>query len=492
MKDRIGLRALRPWWWVAALGVVVGLAAAQWVIASSTPLYRSTTQLFIGAAGTSDGASAAYNGGLFAQQRVASYTALVQSERLADEVIADLQLSVTPAQLAGEVTATALPNTVILQVSVTDTSPRRAQAIAEAWGRHVITDVTAVEQPDASVPSAVKVSTIQAATYEPTPVSPNTTRDRALGALLGLLGGLALVALASRRRSGIRAVEAAVGAPVLAAVVRDDQSADRPIADVLDPRAAGPEELRVLRTRIYPPGGPRGPAVVVVTSADRGEGAATVAAQFAAAVVRGDRTALLIDADLEHPWLSQELGCADSEGLADVLAGTADQTAVIHDAGTGGPAFLPAGRTVAAGGDGGGLLAAPKIRALLDTLCTAYDTVVISAPPVLAGVGAGTIGALGDGTILVVRHGSGRRNRLTEAATTLSWYGVTLVGAVLTSVPQRESRSRRRSRRYSPDPYRAGSATAGSSPGIPFGSAAPDREEGRLFPMTSPAGADPS
>lgn len=500
MNVRNALAHLRRGWWPVALGIVLGLAAAQLVIALSTPVYRSSVQLFVGAAGstttTMDPTTAAYNGSLFTQQRVASYVQLIEGERVSREVVDDLKLPMTPGELASRVTGTALPNTVILQVSVTDSSPRRAQAIAASYGRHVTADVTALEKPDPSAPSAVKVSTVEAAGYDPTPVSPNTFRDRGLGVLLGLLLGLALAVLRSRtssRISTVADVAAATGAPVLAAVSKDNRLARVPLAHVLDPQAPGSEEVRLLRARLCPPGGDPGPAIVVVTSADRGEGASTVAAQFAAAVARAGRRVLLVDADLRRPSLSQRLDLASAEGLADVLAGTADQTAVIQDLGHGGPAMLPAGRAVPGGGAAGQLLAAPKMRALLDTLCTAYDTVVIDAPPVLADGDAGFIGALGDGCLLVSRYGSTRRKRLTEAAETLSWYGVALLGAVLTQVPEGEAVARGYHFRYAADPARLRTEGAGTTPpDVPFVSAAPSRENGRLIPTTSPAGADPS
>jgi capsular exopolysaccharide synthesis family protein len=177
----------------------------------------------------------------------------------------------------------------------------------------------------------------------------------------------------------------------------------------------------------------------VVTAVHRGEGATTVAAQFATALARAGRKVLLVDAHLAHPALSRSLGLDDGAGLAEVLAGVATETAAIRDLGPDRPAVLPAGGSPTEGerppGDSAELFAAPKMRALLDTLCTAYDSVVIDAPPVLHGWDAGALGALGE-CLLVCRYGWTRRTRLAEAAGTLSWYGAPLLGVVLTRVPE--------------------------------------------------------
>lgn len=498
MKVEDGFRTLRAGWWLAALGVLLGLSAAQVVVTLTPPLYRSSTELFVGAVGSAVTPSAAYSGNLFTEQRVTSYLELIQSQRLSTEVIDELGLSETPEQLAGQVTATVLPNTVILQISVTDTSPQRARAIAASYGRHVIQDVTALEKPDPATPSAVSVSTLDQASYDSTPVSPSTVRDSAFGALLGLLLGVLLVLLRRRTRGTVQTfddVEAATGTAVLAAVTDDKRLVRQSLADLLDPQAVGVEAFRRLRTRVYPPGDSAPPGIVVVTRARRGEGATTVAAQLATALARAGCKVLLVDADIHRPSLSRRLNLSAAEGLADVLAGTADAPAVIRDCGDGRPAVLPAGAVPEGSGgpsgDPGDLFAAPKMRALLDTLSTAYDAVVIDAPPVLRGGDAGSIGALSHGCLLVCCYGSTRRTLVAEAAGTLSWYGATLLGVVLTRVPERRAVADGYHVRYPADDARKrkeGRATPGDAD--PFVPASPAQGDARPSPVSSPAAAE--
>src|SRR4051812_45061833 len=109
------LNSVRSGWWLLTGGLLVGLAVAGALSWLATPLYSSSLQLFVSAVGSTD-TSQAYQGNLFSQQRVTSYAQLLTGEKLAAEVVGELPLSLTPAQVAGEVTATPLPDTVILEV----------------------------------------------------------------------------------------------------------------------------------------------------------------------------------------------------------------------------------------------------------------------------------------------------------------------------------------------------------------------------------------
>src|SRR3954449_5148253 len=124
------LNAVRSGWWLLAGGLLLGLAVAGLLSWLTPPLSSSSTQLFVSVTGSTD-TSAAYQGNLFSQQRVTSYAQLLTGEKLAAQGCDDLGLPLTPEQVARKVTATPLPDTVILEVTVSDTSADRAQDIAD-------------------------------------------------------------------------------------------------------------------------------------------------------------------------------------------------------------------------------------------------------------------------------------------------------------------------------------------------------------------------
>ena len=128
---------------VACVLVVTGVAAA--VTFNTTPLYESKARLFFS---TSDqSTSTAYQGGLFATQRVASYADLVNGRELAQRVIDDLGLDMEAPDLAEKIDATVVPETVILEISVTDPEPRLAQRIAKSASEQLRDFVNELETP---------------------------------------------------------------------------------------------------------------------------------------------------------------------------------------------------------------------------------------------------------------------------------------------------------------------------------------------------------
>ena len=86
-------------------------------------------------------------GSLFATQRVASYADLVKSRQLAERVNDDLGGSSTREDLRGQVSAAAVPETVILEITATDPDPERARDIAQAYAEGLQRVVAELETP---------------------------------------------------------------------------------------------------------------------------------------------------------------------------------------------------------------------------------------------------------------------------------------------------------------------------------------------------------
>jgi capsular polysaccharide biosynthesis protein len=115
------------------IGVLLGGLAGFGLSAVQTPLYASSTQLFVstsGSASTSDFVA----GSEFSRERVASYAELITGERLATRVVDELSLDITPEQLSEAIEAEPVAETVLIDVTVTDSSALRAQEIARVVG----------------------------------------------------------------------------------------------------------------------------------------------------------------------------------------------------------------------------------------------------------------------------------------------------------------------------------------------------------------------
>ncbi|HET7375869.1 MAG TPA: CpsD/CapB family tyrosine-protein kinase, partial [Anaerolineae bacterium] len=86
-----------------------------------------------------------------------------------------------------------------------------------------------------------------------------------------------------------------------------------------DPRSPAAEAFRTLRTNIYFSSLDRTLQTLVVTSAAPSEGKSTVLANLAVAMAQGDRTTVLVDADLRRPTLHEIFGLKNDVGLTSLF-----------------------------------------------------------------------------------------------------------------------------------------------------------------------------
>jgi succinoglycan biosynthesis transport protein ExoP len=458
---------LRSFWersYLIVLGVLLGLAAAGLLTWSAERTYTSSTQLFVGAVGATQTADA-YEGNLFSQERVASYAQILTSRDLAQRVVEELKLPMTAEELAAEVSAAPVPDTVVLDVQVTDTSAQRAQEIATSLGSEFAAQVTALETPAGASSSTVKVSTIQTPDFNPEPVSPDVFGNLGRGAAIGLVLGVGLALLRTRTDRTVRGdddVEGAAGAHVVARVAELHGSArSRLPADVADQSPVA-ESYRALRVNLRHLDGGRRPQVVVVTGPLPDVGASTVAVNLAASLAASGKRVLLIDGDLRRPRVSRYLRLPDGAGLTDVLAGSAELRDVVHP--------MPGGRLTVLGAgtppsDPEALLDSPRMRSLLEVLRDQYDQVILDAPPLLPVVDGALLSSFADTCLLVARFGRTRRDHLAEAAAMVTRVRVPSLGVVLNRVPRRAVVGPRRAIGYQAESSRRTTAATVAEPG---------------------------
>ena len=126
------VRLFRAHWLLILAIVVVCVGAAAAFAWTRTPVYAARSQLFVSTSGVPADLSQTYEGGLFTQQRVLSYAQIVSSPAVVKAAIAQLGLRDSVRKLQGEISASVPTDTVLINVTVKDRSPRRAKAIADA------------------------------------------------------------------------------------------------------------------------------------------------------------------------------------------------------------------------------------------------------------------------------------------------------------------------------------------------------------------------
>ncbi|MEO7079438.1 MAG: Wzz/FepE/Etk N-terminal domain-containing protein, partial [Rhodococcus sp. (in: high G+C Gram-positive bacteria)] len=326
------LQILRTRWMIIVVTVAVAILGALAASLLTTPTYQSCSRVFVSTSGGST-VGESYQGNLFAQQRVASYSELVTGETLAARTIDELGLNITPAELAANVTATSTPDTVLLDTCVVDTNPGTARDIANSLGTQLTTLVRELETPEDGGAPASSVRVVEQAQESASPVSPKTTRNLALGAAVGLLLGIALAVLRDRLDNTIKTrkkLEAAANTALVGTIPYDKAFKESSIVSFGATHSVSAEGFRELRTNLQFLEVDHPPRVIVVTSAVPAEGKTTVAVNLALALAEAGHRVVLVEGDLRRPRVSKYLGLIGSVGLSTVLAGQADITDVLQ------------------------------------------------------------------------------------------------------------------------------------------------------------------
>lgn len=445
MDLRDALHAVRHGWWVVLGCVLLGLGGAVVLSWSVTPVYESSTRLFVASTDRTD-IDASWQGDLYAQQRSESYARALRGEELAARVVEALDLPLSPSQLADKVTAVVSPDTVVVEATVTDGSPARARAVAAALASEFTRWVAQAETPPGAESPRVQVMTIEPAELPTDPVSPDVELLLGLGGSLGFLLGLGVTVWGRRPWNTVTTeadVRSLAGAPVIG-VLPDRAPAEG---------ATRARVVRGIRLNLELLGGGT-PRVVVVTGAIPGDGSSTLARAVAEDLAAAGGRVVLVEADRRRARVPDTAALADVRGFFDVLAGAASLSEAVRQEPGGRLSVVPPGRAPA---DPDALLTSSRLRGLLHALRASRDVVIVDAPPVLSLPDAALLGALADGCVLAVRHRRTRRGQLADATDVLSAAGGKLLAVVLTGAQRPADATADESYRYRADDGRGDS-----------------------------------
>jgi polysaccharide biosynthesis transport protein len=432
LKDYI--RTIRKRWRIIIAAMLVVLAGAALATALSPKVYEATTQLFVSTSGGND-SSALLSGSSFTQQRVKSYADVITTPKVLDPVIAALKLNTTAAKLATHVTATVPLDTVLIEVAVTDASPRVAAEVANSVGEQFTNTVADLESVADGKSSPVKVTIVSVPTVPTAPISPKPTRNLALGVVLGLLLGLGLALLRDLLDTTIKGEKDCADvtdATVIGSIGFDPDAPKRPLIVQADPHSPRAEAFRTLRTNLQFVDAANHPRSIVFTSSLPSEGKTTTAANLAITMSASGARVCVVEADLRRPRLLDYMGLDGSIGLTNVLIGQADLSDALQQFADGGLFVLGAGPVPPNPSE---LLGSAAMEKTLRELESRFDIVIIDTPPLLPVTDAAVLSTIVGGTVVVVGAGRINRENLARALQSLDAVKGRLLGIVVNMVP---------------------------------------------------------
>ena len=239
------------------------------------------------------------------------------------------QLKVTQAKLQIAQQQQAEAQSAVAPLVDTGSTYAQIQQAAQDATQHYTKleqSLTSAQMRESQINGDIQIT--QSAIAPDAPSKPNPSLNMIMGGLLGLLVSLAAVFLIEQVDRRVRTedqVERLGSGPIVGALPRLSRAAlsqlDRrqlPIPVAESYSLAGANLLRVLG----PPQAGQG-RIVMVTSAQAGEGKSLTAAELARSLARSGKHVILVDVDMRRPALSGLFDDAPADGLVEVLSGKA-------------------------------------------------------------------------------------------------------------------------------------------------------------------------
>lgn len=196
-----------------------------------------------------------------------------------------------------------------------------------------------------------------------------------------------------------------------------------------EPRHPIVEAYRRLRTNLQYYTLDRALQVLLVSSAEGGEGKSTTTANLAVVVAQSGLSVILVDADLRKPTLHKKFGMPRQPGLAEVLVtGEMSETLLRPVAGVPSLRVLTCGDIVPNPAD---VLGSKRMQEVIERLKASADVVIFDTPPILAVADSQVLSRAADGVLLVVNSSRTKASAVHRALQALAQVKAPVLGVTL-------------------------------------------------------------
>jgi capsular exopolysaccharide synthesis family protein len=414
------------------------------IISFATPKqYQAGSQIFISTPTPAIDIGQLQQGSNFAQQRVISYSRVISGPATLVPVIEILGLKMSSSELARKISSSAPLGTVLINIEVTDESPIRAAAIANAVAVQFGTTIQNLELPQFGDSSGVKSTMVRSAEVPNGPSSPNTKLNFLTGIFFGFIIACLIGIIRQIFDSTVKNAGQLSGKPLLSTILFDADAEENPLISEIGNYSIRAESYRHLRTALKLSNSADEGEVIAITSAFPGEGKTTTSINLAISFAQTGLKVALVEADLRRPSFKKYFGTLNSKniGLTNVLdsidskktkkkyetyfqifGGAADSIEWISSG------DIPP--------DPAEKLGTSAMINFISGLKREYDVVIVDTPPALPVTDAAVLSSLVDRVVVVVRAGVTKQAHLHGTIELLENMKAKIAGVVINMVPQ--------------------------------------------------------
>ena len=459
---RVFRAVLEKGWVVAVVSVFCAIVAFVGTFFFVTPTYKAAAMFYVNNNAFSVGDSLSISSGDLVTSRglVDSYIVILKTRDTLNDVIDYAGVDMSYGTLKGMISAEAVNETEIFQVSVTSANPEEAERLANAIAYVLPKRI-------GNLIDGTSAKVVESAVIPTRPSSPSYTQKTMLGFFLGMLLSVGVIALREIFDITIRSEED-VGQcckhPILAAVPdmtapskggsyyygygakRGEKSkrkkryayamGKQPSKEVAlfgpDVSFVASEAYKLLRTKLqFSFTDENTSRVIGLSSALSGEGKSLSAVNLAYTLSQLDKKVILIDCDMRRPTLAEKLSIRKKPGLSSYLTGQSHLVDLIQKCNL--KKAEEAFDVISAGQNPPNpieLLSSGRMKKMLGKLRAEYDYIILDLPPVGEVSDAMAVANETDGMLLVVRQNYCDRVVLADAARQFAFINSKILGVV--------------------------------------------------------------
>lgn len=305
---------------IAAVALVLVIGVFVYDKSIKKPLYTTYTTIILTKSNEAQtGTTITQNDILLNQKLVETYSKIIKSKLVLEQVISETGVTYTTEELSENVSVEAYENTEMLKISVTDQDPELAASIANSIAQVFSGEIAKIYQIN-------NISVVDVA-VTPEEVSNNTLkRDLLIALFISIFGTIGVVFVVYYFDDTVKLtddLEEEIGMPVVAKVFKSDiGSKNNRKVELLAqkyPKSVVSESIKTLRTNLQFSSVDEDIKTILITSSIPGEGKSFISANLAISFAQTDKRVLIVDCDMRKGRQHRIFKLSNSKGLSNLL-----------------------------------------------------------------------------------------------------------------------------------------------------------------------------
>lgn len=397
-----------------------------------TPMYKTSTTIVLAQKADEKGsASVTLNDINLSQKLVSTYSEIVKSKLVLEQVINDLGLDTSVEKLSKHVTVAAVEDTEIIKITIED-----GNRIAAAQIANKIADVFTKEI--VNIYQLNNVSVIDVAQVNDKQSNQTAVRDAIIAFLVSVFGISAIAFVFYYFDDTVKYsddLEKKIGLPIAGKVIKSEIE-KKTIGDELlvdkYPKSIVSESVKSLRTNLQFSNVDKGFKTILVTSANASEGKSFISSNLAISFAQANKKVLLIDCDLRKGRLHKLFNLPNLNGFSSLLADDLEEyKKYIKKTHIKNLSIIPRGVYPPNPSE---LLGSQKCKELIAKIKDKYDIIIFDGAPCNGVTDSVIMSTNVDETLIVVRDAKTPKNTLESTRDSLQKVNAHITGIVLNGV----------------------------------------------------------